>query len=278
MKHNILTSLGLVTLLCVGAENALAVTVEALPTYDSRAQAGNIVDGNSNQKDPASSTSSATWFGTGAEFIQSDAMASGLSSQNSVVAKQSSFDLSATFNQSLSQTRLIIPVEVTAAGIGSLTFNWNGELNYFSDAPGSAQYIVQGTTANNPGQFVSGLPTNSASLSKSGFRQNSSNEDTLAFDETQTIRWVFQADDVGKIFDVSVFSQALVTFSNQKEALFAGNPFEPVANASIFANIDFGTDNVLAAVGVTAVPVPAAVWLFGSALVGLFGVRKRNAI
>ncbi len=34
---------------------------------------------------------------------------------------------------------------------------------------------------------------------------------------------------------------------------------------------------ITGSVSIAAVPVPAAVWLFGSALVGLFGVRRRTA-
>lgn len=45
-----------------------------------------------------------------------------------------------------------------------------------------------------------------------------------------------------------------------------------------FSNGDAGDNNyALAGVNVSAVPLPAAVWLFGSALVGLIGFRRQSA-
>jgi len=46
------------------------------------------------------------------------------------------------------------------------------------------------------------------------------------------------------------------------------------AGAGCFA--DFSIDNVKILADVAAVPVPAAVWLFGSGLIGLFGVARRK--
>lgn len=37
-------------------------------------------------------------------------------------------------------------------------------------------------------------------------------------------------------------------------------------------------DEVLVETDVAAVPVPAAVWLFGSALMGLAGMRRKKAL
>ena len=49
----------------------------------------------------------------------------------------------------------------------------------------------------------------------------------------------------------------------------------PLPNATF---VSFGTDEPqLAAVDLTAVPVPAAVWLFGSGLLGLVGVARRKS-
>jgi len=47
------------------------------------------------------------------------------------------------------------------------------------------------------------------------------------------------------------------------------------ADANCFA--DFSIDNVSINADVSAVPVPAAVWLFGSGLLGLVGVARRKA-
>lgn len=48
------------------------------------------------------------------------------------------------------------------------------------------------------------------------------------------------------------------------------------ANTEI-VNFDFGNSVIVADVTVSAVPLPAAVWLFGAGLVGLAGVARRKA-
>ena len=57
---------------------------------------------------------------------------------------------------------------------------------------------------------------------------------------------------------------------------FAGNAksidFGGTANQTGFDNITFGTDTPV----VSAVPVPAAAWLFGSALLGFAGFRRKS--
>lgn len=47
-------------------------------------------------------------------------------------------------------------------------------------------------------------------------------------------------------------------------------------NASIAANCTFELDNTCPTVTASAVPVPAAVWLFGSGLLGLVGIARRK--
>jgi hypothetical protein len=62
-------------------------------------------------------------------------------------------------------------------------------------------------------------------------------------------------------------------------AYFQGNP---LANVSLPASVLGVKDIVLASgtfydnINVTAVPVPGAIWLFGSALMGFMGVSRRN--
>jgi hypothetical protein len=41
-------------------------------------------------------------------------------------------------------------------------------------------------------------------------------------------------------------------------------------------SIDIGSGNSLTVLSVNPVPVPAAVWLFGSGLIGLIGIVRRK--
>ena len=56
-----------------------------------------------------------------------------------------------------------------------------------------------------------------------------------------------------------------------------GDPLAPPLGPNTWG-IGFGSDEqALVAVDLTAVPVPAAVWLFGSGLLGLVGVARRKS-
>jgi len=52
--------------------------------------------------------------------------------------------------------------------------------------------------------------------------------------------------------------------------------FQTNTGANTFAAMDFYVDNVSITTDVSAVPVPAAAWLFGSGLLGLVGVARRK--
>lgn len=56
----------------------------------------------------------------------------------------------------------------------------------------------------------------------------------------------------------------------------AGSPMVDGPFASINVNFDIGSGNSLYVDSVSAVPVPAAVWLFGSGLIGLIGFARRK--
>lgn len=56
----------------------------------------------------------------------------------------------------------------------------------------------------------------------------------------------------------------------------AGSPLVDGPFVGMQASLDIGSGNSLTVVSVSAVPVPAAVWLFGSGLVGLLAVARRR--
>jgi hypothetical protein len=278
MNNKLLGLIGIIVLNGAGYNTASAVVVTT-PQYNSFARAHTVIDNNISENDPVSSTSSAAWPSASSGFLQANATASGLSLNSSsigIVKSAGAPPLPTTLNTTQSQSQFVIPVEVTAAGFGSLTFSWSGMLDYFSDTNGSANYRITGSTTDNPGDFVSGNPTNSASFIKVGQISPSSAQDSHTFNEQQAIFWEFQADDIGKIFNVSFAAKADIFLSNPDEVLSAGTAGALAAGATISADLLFGSNGVLAPVGVTAVPIPAAVWLFGSALLGLFGINRRK--
>lgn len=75
-----------------------------------------------------------------------------------------------------------------------------------------------------------------------------------------------------------------LTISSTTNFLFAeknsGGIFSQETGSSLLGpnnwNLVFGSGAQLQAVDVTPIPVPAAVWLFGSALLGLVGVARRK--
>jgi len=57
----------------------------------------------------------------------------------------------------------------------------------------------------------------------------------------------------------------------------SGSPMIDGPFAGLNVNFDIGSGNSLTVLSVSSVPVPAAVWLFGSGLIGLIGVARRKA-
>ncbi len=56
----------------------------------------------------------------------------------------------------------------------------------------------------------------------------------------------------------------------------AGSPMLTNPFPGLNVNFDIGSGNSLHVTAVSAVPIPAAAWLFGSGLLGLIGVARRN--
>lgn len=59
---------------------------------------------------------------------------------------------------------------------------------------------------------------------------------------------------------------------------YSGSPMVDGPFAGISVNFDIGSGNSLTVLSVSEVPVPAAVWLFGSGLLGLIGMARRRSV
>ena len=56
----------------------------------------------------------------------------------------------------------------------------------------------------------------------------------------------------------------------------AGSPMIDGPFPGLIVNFDIGSGNSLTVLSVSEVPVPAAIWLFGSGLLGLIGISRRK--
>lgn len=153
----------------------------------------------------------------------------------------------------------------------SLTYTFEGVLDYAvgsnQDAEiGSRIGIVRGGIPD--GDFITDFPTlffeildsnpnvSVIQLDNFGLTQNTADPGPISF--TSSIFFDLNPGDV-----ISVAAQLVA------QAERGGS-----ADALSTLTMEFSDDSNLVAIGV--VPVPAAVWLFGSALLGLFGLRRRG--
>lgn len=92
--------------------------------------------------------------------------------------------------------------------------------------------------------------------------------------DTFTFDWNFFNTEFSDDGDGGILAASEVIFEDD-----FGNGFEDFAFLRI-QSFTGGTDHyeVLAQIETSAVPIPAAIWLFGSALMGLVGIRRKKAI
>ncbi len=281
MKNKLLGLIGVIALFGFGYNTALAVVVTT-PAYNSSVKVGALTVDNSSENDPVSSTSSGVWPNPN-PFLQASANANGFNVSGSSIGTVFLPPLPpglATIISSSTKSKAVsvIPIKVTAAGLGSLIFSWHGTVDRHTNTSIFPFYTLIGVTTDNPGDLVSGGPTNPSGLEFStvGALTPRIPGTSVVTNDQHTIVWDFLADDVGKIFNLTFTASTSMVIDNVKQSFGPGTPGDLVAGATISGNLLFGSNDVLAPVGVTAVPIPAAVWLFGSALLGLFGFNKRK--
>ena len=189
----------------------------------------------------------------------------------------------------------------------------NGDLETGSFADGNWAVFPNGGTINviSPGSDASGPASNyAAQLSALGqpigvtlkMANVGAGQLTAGQDFTVNFDW-FGSNGIGGVLDVRVFSELSGGGVSKTDILAGGTAIPSIwtefgavnltagpdvsggvtlevtaicgADAGCFSNIFL--DNVSITADVSAVPVPAAVWLFGSGLLGLIGVARRKA-
>ena len=158
---------------------------------------------------------------------------------------------------------------VLSAGLVTFRFDWDGML--YSDGTYSAGFNFNGGVSSSTQGFLGSANDN-----------DSVGGGTATINQFRTFDVVFGASDIGSTVDVNA---SLSTFAgNLKESRLIESLFEPLVSEfdprSAYA--DFENTGIFSFTGQgiiapAAVPVPAAVWLFGSALFGLFGMKRKAA-
>ena len=170
--------------------------------------------------------------------------------------------------------------------IGNMLIDWNSNigipLSVVWDATGLFNAIDYGLQA---GDIISGT-----NLKRGGFVVADVNSATPASDGTIGGNYGMPLNQGPAPLAVTTWNTATVCTPGVDcigNAVSGGWPFtddgvsgSPMIDGPFLGmnvNFDIGSGNSLTVLSVSSVPVPAAVWLFGSGLLGLIGVARRKA-
>lgn len=124
-------------------------------------------------------------------------------------------------------------------------------------------------------------PLSSATVSISGFDTTTLNIATR-LGSTPSVAFFSRASSAGSLdlFDFNLSGPVDLTQAFGPvvgTGVFALNQFSNVASSLGLLTFLSSSDVSFQAVNVSTVPVPAAAWLFGSAVLGFFGMRRKSA-
>ena len=159
--------------------------------------------------------------------------------------------------------------------LGNMLFNWNGN----NGIPVSIVLDAQGMFAALPGLAMglaidgtSGALPASDGIKKGNLPIGTVPVATAGWDTTNVAGCTLTDPEVPGSGCMGVAQSG--TFPLIADAI-GGSPMADGPFAGFNANFDV-TDMVVTGITVTSIPVPAAVWLFGSGLLGLVGVARRK--
>ncbi len=181
--------------------------------------------------------------------------------------------------------------------LGNMLFNWNGNngipVSIVLDGAGIINTIQTGLPT--LGQVISGLGTFAASegMAKGSYAMGLLPIVTTTWNTTTVPGTTFGTNPSGQLpliadsglvtnYDVnpllpgyqSCLDQSTAS-GNQCALGIGGTPMQTAPFPGYNANFDISS---LTVTSISAVPIPAAVWLFGSGLLGLVGIAKRKRI
>lgn len=162
-----------------------------------------------------------------------------------------------------SQSRFDTPFEIVAAGVQSISVDWNGLLHFSGDA--YAQYSLR--IGFNPWNGIYDL-LNEGDVVSPGAPGTSGPNDTIV-DESRILTVDIPVEDIGKTYNLQVYlwTAAGHEYGGSGETLGAYADFYDTFSVTGWS------DGLVSRDGLTPIPVPAAAWLLLSACALL---RRRN--
>ena len=181
-------------------------------------------------------------------------------------------------------TSLSVIVFSTSVNAATITYNWAGE-----DGSGAISFFDTNITDSE--NFTVAFDTDNVANISYAFNNGTSIEDADNFSGSSTLQavtelgyamftatngviegWTFNYDTVQSILPIDIS----YANSSTTSTIFCVTTPCPVDTATINFIGNFANETNVGTWHIQAVPVPAAVWLFGSGLIGLIGVARRK--
>jgi len=156
------------------------------------------------------------------------------------------------YGSTVAQASTVVPFHVLSAGLASVNFSWDGTL--FSTVSGQASY-----------KFTAYAMLEGTELARIEHTDTAVDGDYLQVVMGDTLSFDLTAIDVGKIVEVGLSLETSASGAAE------------TADGTLRAQADFFDTGSISGYsgGITPVPLPPAVWLFGSGLLALLGLGQR---
>jgi len=158
--------------------------------------------------------------------------------------------------------------QVIEAGSASINFSWEGSLQVNGNASYDNQYYLYGSALIED-------RTLEANTEVDWYKELNA-VGTLDISQIATFNYTFDVDDVGNIFEINLVFQTEVGLLIGGDIISSDDTLEFDSNLYNGLKIDSISGGIQALEGPPpAVPIPSTVWLFGSALITIVGVKRK---
>lgn len=179
----------------------------------------------------------------------------------------------------------VIASSATAVQAADISFG-GGSINNYSSAWNFNDGAGINVTVTTPSSGNVSWMTNGVGVGSNGFNQDFKGGEklTFTFDQAVTLEGIdfinWEGPDDAAIFEIDGTAQSLTYSASNDKWMFSSaielTSFTLTNNGSSWTSIYRVQGLLGVAAAPSEVPVPAAAWLFGSALVGLGGLARRK--